>query len=199
MVAQIGSEPFIDAMEDDPDFNVIIGGRTYDPATYVAYSVVQLRRQFPQLGPSDIQARLGGFYHMGKIMECGGQCSYPKSHGAIATVYPNGEFDVTPLAPESCCTPGSVAAHALYENTRPDFLRGPGGKLDLTKSHYEQVNERTVRVTGSQYISSRSEGLPYCLKLEAGRMVGYRTIFMGSVRDRESPKCWRRDRDSRPG
>lgn len=174
-------------MEANPDFNIIVGGRTYDPASYVAYSVYQLKRQFPHLSLADIRTRLGGFYHMGKIMECGGQCSYPKSHGAISTVYLGGEFDVRPLAPEARCTPGSVAAHALYENTRPDFLRGPGGKLDLTKSNYEQLDERAVRVTGSQYITSRSEGLPYCLKLEAGRMIGYRSMFMGSVRDREFP------------
>jgi hypothetical protein len=185
VVAQIGPEPFVDAMEADPDFNVIIGGRAYDPAAYVAFCIFQLKRQFPNVARSDIQARLGGFYHMGKIMECGGQCSFPKSHGAISTIYPGGEFDVRPLAPEARCSPYSVAAHVLYENTRPDFLRGPGGKLDLTRSHYEQLDERTVRVSGSQYISSRSEGLQHCLKLEAGRMVGYRSMFLGSVRDRK--------------
>lgn len=187
MVAQIGPEPFIDAMEADPDFDVLISGRAYDPAPYVAYCVFQSKRQFPNLSFKDMETAYGGFYHMGKIMECGGQCSSPKSHGAVATVYPNGHFDVRPLAPESQCTPYSVAAHALYENTRPDLLRGPGGDLDLTGSHYEQLDDnRTVRVSGSQYRSSKSQGAPYCLKLEAGRMVGYRSIFMGSVRDRKS-------------
>lgn len=184
VVAQVGFEPFVDAMEADPDFNILIGGRAYDPATYVAYSVFQLRRQFPNLAPTEVESRYGGFYHMGKIMECGGQCSSPKSHGAVSTVYPDGKFDVRPLAPESRCTPYSVAAHALYENTRPDILRGPGGELHLKNSFYDQLEDgRTVRVSGSQYKSSRSEGLPYCLKLEAARVIGYRSMFMGSVRD----------------
>jgi hypothetical protein len=37
IVAQMGHEPFIKAMEENPDFDVIIGGRAYDPAPYAAY------------------------------------------------------------------------------------------------------------------------------------------------------------------
>jgi hypothetical protein len=171
-------------MEADPDFDILIGGRAYDPAPYVAYCAIQLRRQFPKLASTEVDTRYGGFYHMGKIMECGGQCSTPKTHGAISTVYPDGKFDVRPLAPESRCTPYSVAAHALYENTRPDILRGPGGELHLKDSRYGQLQDgRTVRVSGSQYKFSRSEGKPYCLKLEAAHVIGHRSVFMGSVRD----------------
>lgn len=174
-------------MEADPDFDVIIGGRAYDPAPYVAYSLFQLKRQYPNLNAEEIHSRYGGFLHMGKIMECGGLCSTPKSHGAVATVYPTGVFDVRPTAPESRCTPYSVAAHALYENGRPDILRGPGGALHLNESKYEQLeDQRTVRVRGSQFRSLQSQGLPYQFKLEAARVVGYRTIFLGSVRDCKS-------------
>lgn len=124
---------------------------------------------------------------MGKIMECGGQCSTPKSHGAVSTVYANGVFDVRPLAPESKCTQRSVAAHTLYENTRPDLLRGPGGALHLLDAKYEQLKDgRTIRVSGSKFVPSKADGLPYCFKLEAARLVGYRTMFFGSVADRKS-------------
>uniref|UniRef100_A0A0D2XJ11 DUF4387 domain-containing protein n=1 Tax=Fusarium oxysporum (strain Fo5176) TaxID=660025 RepID=A0A0D2XJ11_FUSOF len=116
--------------------------------------------------------KLGGFYHMGKILECGGQCSFPKSHGAVATVYENGLFDVRPTDPESMCTPLSVAAHTLYENTRPDVLRGPGGSLHLDNSKYEQLSDgRSVRVSGSVYLSSEADGKPYQLKLEAAHIL----------------------------
>ncbi|KAJ4258941.1 hypothetical protein NW762_008029 [Fusarium torreyae] len=184
VVAQMGYEPFLDAMNANPDFDVVIGGRAYDPSPYVAFSMHQLMRQTKDLSPENIQSSLGGFFHMGKIMECGGQCSLPKSHGAVATVYPNGLFEVRPTAPDSMCTPLSVAAHTLYENTRPDVLRGPGGSLHLQDSRYEQLSDgKSVRVSGSKYRSSEEDGKPYQLKLEAARMVGYRSMFMGSIRD----------------
>lgn len=173
-------------MEANPDFNVIIGGRAYDPAPYIGYAIHQLKRQVPNLSTEDIEARMGGFAHMGKIMECGGHCAKPKSHGAVATVYSTGLFDVRPTAVEACCTPQSVAAHALYENTRPDILRGPGGALYLHDAKYTQLADgRTVRVSGSEYRYSKADGKPYQFKLEAGSVIGYRTIFMGSMHDRK--------------
>ncbi|KAH7178181.1 hypothetical protein DER46DRAFT_675926 [Fusarium sp. MPI-SDFR-AT-0072] len=184
VVAQMGYEPFFDAMTANPDFNIIIGGRAYDPSPYVAFCVYQLTRQSNHLSVEELHSRLGGFYHMGKILECGGQCSFPKSHGAVATVYENGLFDVRPTDPESICTPLSVAAHTLYENTRPDVLRGPGGSVHLDNSKYEQLSDgKSVRVSGSVYLSSEADGKPYQLKLEAARIVGYRSIFMGSITD----------------
>ncbi|KAF4953312.1 hypothetical protein FGADI_6078 [Fusarium gaditjirri] len=184
VVAQMGYEPFFDAMNANPDFNIIIGGRAYDPSPYVAFCVYQLTRQSNNLSTAELHSRLGGFYHMGKILECGGQCSFPKSHGVVATVYENGLFDVRPTDPESICTPLSVAAHTLYENTRPDVLRGPGGSLHLENSEYEQLSDgKSVRVSGSVYRSSEADGKPYQLKLEAARIVGYRSMIMGSITD----------------
>ncbi|KAH7198869.1 uncharacterized protein B0J16DRAFT_280795, partial [Fusarium flagelliforme] len=183
VVAQMGYEPFLDAMNANPNFDIIIGGRAYDPSPYAAYCVHQLMRQ-TGITDEQLHSSLGGFLHMGKILECGGQCSTPKSHGAVATVYASGLFDVRPLAPDSVCTPLSVAAHTLYENTRPDVLRGPGGSIHLDNSHYEQLSDgRTVRVSGSKYRSSEEDGTPYQFKLEAARIVGYRSMFMGSVKD----------------
>lgn len=180
----MGPEPFIDAMDANPDFDVIIGGRAYDPSPYVAYCTHQLKRQVEGLTEEDMQSRIGGFLHMGKIMECGGLCSLPKSHGAVSTVYADGLFDVRPTAPDSICTPLSVAAHTLYENTRPDLLRGPGGALDLTEAKYEQLADgRSVRARGAQFRPSKEFGKPYQLKLEAARLVGYRTLFLGGVKD----------------
>jgi hypothetical protein len=135
----------------------------------------------------DIKSRLGGFLHMGKVMECGGLCSLPKSHGAVSTVYASGLFDIRPTAPNSICSPLSVAAHTLYENSRPDVLRGPGGKLHLDNAKYEQLADgRTVRVSGGRFRSSKDEGEPYQWKLESARLVGYRSIFLGSAKDRKA-------------
>ncbi|KAI1493636.1 hypothetical protein F5X96DRAFT_686993 [Biscogniauxia mediterranea] len=185
IVAQMGPEPFVDAMNANPDFDVVVGGRAYDPAPYVGYAahLAKLPLDHDRRSP-EVQRQLGGFTHMGKIMECGGICATPKSHGAIATVYRDGSFEITPLDPAARCTPLSVAAHTLYEKARPDILYGPGGYLDLNTATYEQLeDERSVRVRGSMFHFSQERGLPYQVKLEAAKVIGYRTIFMGSIRD----------------
>ena len=37
IVAQMGLEPYLKAMDEHPDFDIIIGGRAYDPAPYAAF------------------------------------------------------------------------------------------------------------------------------------------------------------------
>lgn len=188
IVAQMGPEPFVKAMEDSPDFNLVIGGRAYDPSPFVAFALYWLKKLTPDLNPETLSKLLGGFTHMGKILECGGACSVPKSATAGATVYTDGTFDVRPLDPSSRCTALSVAAHTLYEKTRPDLLHGPGGYLDLSASEYEQLEDgRAVRVRGGIFHSWQAQGVPYAVKLEAARLVGFRTMYMGSFRDREHP------------
>ena len=178
-------------MKANPDFNVIIGGRAYDPAAYVAYAAWKTGTDFTDTKSPESQQLWGGFTHMGKIMECGGLCAEPKSHGAIATVYTNGTFDISPLDPTARCTPISVAAHTLYEKTRPDILAGPGGHLDLTESVYEQLRDGgTVRVRRGRFHFLRDSGKPYQLKLEGARMTGYRTMYMGSMKDRKYNRAY---------
>lgn len=88
-------------------------------------------------------------------------------------------FDLTPLSPRERCTPLSVASHTLYEKTRPDRLPGPGGVLNLDEASYEQITEKSVRVRGAVF-----EPTPvYQIKLEGVEKLGYRTIFIGGIRD----------------
>lgn len=181
IVAQMGPEPFLQAMEAEPDFNVVVGGRAYDPSPYTAFCMFLVTRESSTALTSQ---QLGGFTHMGKIMECGALCATPKSSSAMATVYRDGTFDIKPLNLDARCTPFSVAGHSLYEKTRPDILSGPGGNLDLTHSTYTQLSdERTVRAYGATFQYSRDASLPYTVKLESAKIVGHRTIFMGGIRD----------------
>lgn len=167
IVAQMGHEPFLKAMQDHPDFDIIVGGRAYDPSPYAAFCLYN--------GFSD----LGIAYHMGKIMECGALCSSPKSQSALATVRSD-SFDITPLDPVSRCTTVSVAAHTLYEKTRPDILVGPGGSLHLEKATYEELPDcRSVRVRHGRFVKADT----YNVKLEGARTVGYRSMFFGGFRD----------------
>lgn len=114
---------------------------------------------------------------MGKIMECGGICAVPKGRSMIATMRKD-SFDLTPLSPAERCTPLSVAAHTLYEKTRPDRLPGPGGVLNLNGAKYEQVAPKTCRISGAKF-----EKTPYQVKLEGVTHLGHRTIFIGGIRD----------------
>jgi hypothetical protein len=116
---------------------------------------------------------------MGKIMECGGLCAVPKGSGMIAIMRKD-SFDLIPMNPAERCTPLSVAAHTLYEKTRPDRLPGPGGILHLDKATYEQLPDgRSVRVKGSGFSPSET----YQIKLEGVSFIGYRTVFIGGIRD----------------
>ncbi|WP_322032121.1 acyclic terpene utilization AtuA family protein [Paraburkholderia sp. J76] len=165
IVAQMGAEPIHEVLRAHPDVDVVIAGRAYDPAPFAALCMLH-----------DIDP--GVYWHMGKIMECGGLCAEPKGRVILATVRRD-SFDLEPMSPHERCTTASVAAHTLYEKTRPDRLPGPGGVLDLSGSRYEQLDARTVRVSGSAFVPSPQ----YQVKLEGAALVGYRTIFIGGIRD----------------
>ncbi|WP_428493120.1 acyclic terpene utilization AtuA family protein [Rhodopila sp.] len=165
IVAQMGAEPIARVLQDRPDIDIIIAGRCYDPAPYAALGM--------QHGIDP-----GVYWHMGKIVECGAVCAEPKGRVILATVRP-GSFDLEPMNPDERCTPASVAAHTLYEKSRPDLLAGPGGLLDLRESRYEALDSRRVRVRGSVFRPSER----YSIKLEGASVIGYRTIFIGGIRD----------------
>ncbi|ETN41222.1 uncharacterized protein HMPREF1541_03157 [Cyphellophora europaea CBS 101466] len=184
IVGQMGAEPFLDAMYAEPNYNVIVGGRSYDPAPFVAFMA------YTAMGKSRVPlsklpgSQLGGFFHIGKILECGAQCATPKSRAARATIYRDGSFDVIPLDQGARCTAVSVAAHTLYEKSRPDLLLGPGGCLDLTAASYEELEDgKSVRSMGAKFQHSRAIGEPYTIKLEGARSQGYRSMFVGAFRD----------------
>jgi len=115
---------------------------------------------------------------MGKILECGGACCEPKSGGVVATVYED-SFELTPMSPNQRCTPLSVAAHTLYEKSRPDLLAGPAGVTNVSGCTYTALDDRTVKVTGSKL----EENEHLTVKLEGASITGHRAIFIGGVRD----------------
>ena len=165
IVAQMGGEPFAKALREHPDLDIIVAGRSYDPAPFAGLCMLH------GIEP-------GIYWHMGKIVECGAVCAEPKGKVILATIRRD-SFDLEPMNPDERCTPASVAAHTLYEKTRPDLLTGPGGILDLREAVYEQLTERSVRVRGSRFIPAER----YTVKLEGAGVVGMRTVFIGGIRD----------------
>lgn len=188
VTSQMGPEPYLEAMEQDPDFDVIIGGRSYDPAPYFAFAISCFKGHDVDCERDAVLREKveGGIMHLSKLMECGALCADPKSAGAIGTIYVDGTFDIVPTDPRAKCTPTSVAAHTLYEKPRPDILYGPGGWLDLTETVYTQRQDgRTVMAKGAIFKRSVEEGLPYQVKLEGARNRGFRSMYMGGIKDRE--------------
>ena len=164
IVAMMGAEAYVAALQGGAD--VVLAGRSTDAAIFAAIPVA---RGFPK----------GLCWHAAKIMECGGAAvvTMEKPEGMICTIG-HDSFTLEPVSPAQQCSPLSVAAHALYETADPYRMLEPGGELDLTDAVYEAVNERVVRVRGSQF-----HPRPYTVKLEGARMIGYRAMVLGGVRD----------------
>lgn len=184
IVGQIGPEPMVQAMAAHPHFDIMVAGRAYDPSPFVAFCVFCSSTTSHAEGLDLSPTTIGGFTHMGKLMECGGACATPKCAASMAINYRDGSFDIRPLASGSRCTATSVAAHALYEKSRPDILHGPGGYLDLTTAKYSVLDDGiTVHVDGSVFKASKLANIPYTVKFEGAKIIGHRTIFMGSFCD----------------
>lgn len=166
IVAQMGVEPYLRAMEEYPDYDIIIGGSAYDPAPFATYAMAK--------GLEDP----GVAFNMGKMLECGAFCSQPKSKEIFVSIY-NDRFTVLPLDPGSVCSAESVAAHSLYENTHADIHPGPGGTLGLTESWYEAHPDRSCLAGGAKFHVAN----PHTIKLEGAKVTGYRAIWVGSFQD----------------
>jgi len=164
IVAAMGPEPFIAALDAGAD--IVLGGRTTDTAAICCFA---LWKGAP-LGPS---------WHAGKIGECGGQASIKEVEGrGILLRIDRDGFEVEALNDVNKCTPNSVSAHMLYENSDPFLLVEPGGVLDVTGAQYKQIAPRTTRVTGSVW-----KERPYTMKLEGASAGQYQTVMLIGIQD----------------
>ncbi len=165
IVSQIGTEPIVTLLKEGAD--VIVCGRACDTAIYASPCIYE-------------GYDLGLAFHMAKIMECGAMCSEPVAAADVMQGYIEKEyFELRPANPERRCTVARVAAHTMYEQTNPYMIYEPDGTVDLRKTTYTQIDDRTVRVSGSVFTPSKEP----TLKLEGVRCVGYRTICVGGIYD----------------
>lgn len=168
LVAQVGPEPYIEALESGTD--VVLGGRSIDVAPFVAI-------------PLDAGFDPGLTYHMAKILECGAMASEPQSGSdCLVGTITHDAFTVEPTNPGRRCTEQSVAAHTLYEKADPYTLSLPTGKVDLTDCEFEQTSRREVRVRGSEFEASDT----YSVLVEGVTKVGYRSITPAGIRGSEA-------------
>ena len=165
IVAQMGVEPFISALEQGAD--IILAGRAYDPAVFASFAVWQ-------------GFEMGLALHLGKILECASIAADPGSGSdSMFGILRKDHFILEPLNPKRSCSTTSVAAHTLYEKENPAKLHGPGGVLDLAQVEFSELDQRRVKVSGSRFIKDES----YKLKLEGAKKIGYRTLSIAGTRD----------------
>ena len=165
IVAMAGVHPFIKLLEQGAD--VVIGGRSSDAAVFAAPAI---HHGFPE--PLS--------YYLGKVLECASFCAEP--YGGKETVLGEvtaADVRVTAMHPAQRCTIASVAGHAMYERSNPYQEFVAGGMLDMTRCRYEQVSERTTRITGPQFV--RADRMR--VKLEGSGKTGERYVGLCGIRD----------------
>ncbi|MEF3046548.1 acyclic terpene utilization AtuA family protein [Pseudotabrizicola sp. L79] len=163
IVALAGAEQIQAALATGAE--IIIAGRTTDTATIAAL-------------PLSRGDHAGGAWHGAKIAECGALCSTNPTSGVIVVDFDETGFTVEAMHKTALCTPHSVSAHMLYENSDPFQLYEPGGYLDVRGARYTALDDRRVRVEGSKWVPGR-----YTVKLEGARIAGYQTTILSVLRD----------------
>jgi hypothetical protein len=163
IVGMMGVEPLQEALRENVD--LILAGRCSDPALYAAMPIMM---GFPE----------GLAWHAGKVAECGTQACTQPGRGVLCGTVRRDEFIIRACA-DSPCTPQSIAAHSLYENSDPYLHKEASGTLDLSESQYSETENQGVRVTGSLFTPAEQ----YTVKLEGAAFAGYQSIIIGGVRD----------------
>jgi hypothetical protein len=165
IVAMAGVHPFIELLRQGAD--VIIGGRSSDSCVFAAPAI---HHGFPE----------NQAYYLGKVLECASFCAEP--YGGKETVLGEVSADaveVTAMHPAQRCTVASVAGHAMYERANPFYEHVAGGTLDMSECRYEQIAEKTTRITGARFVRAPE----FRVKLEGAGKVGERFVGMVGIRD----------------
>ena len=165
IVGQIGIDPFINALNKGA--NIVLAGRACDTAIFASPAI---RAGYDS----------GLAYHMAKIIECGAMCTIPLSASDVMVADINKDnFILEPPNPLRKCTVERVAAHTLYEQVNPYYIYEPDGIVDLRKTEFEQQTDRSVRVSGSKFITEDKK----TIKVEGVKLAGYRTLSICGVID----------------
>jgi len=164
IVALAGVEQIQAALDTGAD--IVLAGRATDTALIAALPIAQGRHA-------------GAAWHAAKVSECGALCSTHPTSGVVVVDIDASGFEIVATSEQARCTPRTVAAHMLYENADPFLLHEPGGRLDVTKARYAAIDDRRVRVEGSEWKADPR----YTVKLEGARADGFQTSLLVMLRD----------------
>jgi Acyclic terpene utilisation family protein AtuA len=172
IVGMMGPEPVMEAFRRGAD--VVLAGRASDCCVIGAYGILQ--------GADPALA-----LHMGDIMECGESAmidvdGVTRTPGAnripVVGTLRGDHFLLQPGHPGMACTVVSVSAHSMYERASHTHVELPGCLLDKTTSRLEQLDRRTVRVSGTSRVER-----PYSVLVEGAKLAGWRTISILGARN----------------
>ncbi len=163
IVGMCGPEPYMRAL--DQGAQVVLGGRTSDPAPFAANAMCA------QLPPAQA-------WYAGKMLECGAAPALPKGPDCLYVTVREDGVICEPMGPRAC-TPMSVANHSLHENSSPIRHVEPGGILDTSDCRFEAVSDKATLVTGMRWTPAET----YTVKLEAAERVGHRAVSFCGTRD----------------
>ena len=164
IVGQMGVHPLMTALRSGAKY--ILAGRSCDIALFASDMI---RR--------GINAGLA--YHVGHVLECGALACDPGSPSdcLVAEVYDDGTaLFVAPNASRRC-TPYSIAAHSLYEESHPQLQFYPEGILAMEKTEFFARDARTSGIRNSVFVRS-SKPWPWSIKLEGARRLGGRKVSL---------------------
>ncbi|MGJ7506540.1 DUF4387 family protein [Variovorax sp. GT1P44] len=174
IVGQMGIHPLITALQSGAQY--IFAGRACDIALFAADMV---RR--------GIDAGIA--YHVGHVLECGALACDPgtPSDCLVAEVYDDGSAVF--VAPEAGrrCTPYSIAAHSLYEESHPQLQFYPEGILVMDQTEFFARDAATTGIRNSKFVRA-DRPWPWSIKLEGARRLGKRRVSLIHIDAADLPK-----------
>jgi hypothetical protein len=174
IVAQMGIHPLITALESGAQY--VLAGRSCDIALFASDMI---RRGIDP----------GIAYHVGHVLECGALACDPGSPSdcLVAEVYDDGTaLFIAPNANRRC-TPYSIAAHSLYEESHPQLQFYPEGILDMEKTEFFARDGRTAGIRNSQFVRS-TKPWPWSVKMEGAYRLGARKVSLIYIDPADLPK-----------
>ncbi|MBE2241934.1 MAG: DUF4387 family protein [Burkholderiaceae bacterium] len=174
IAGQMGIHPILTALQAGAKY--IFAGRSCDVALFAADMV---RR--------GIDAGLA--YHVGHVLECGALACDPGSPSdcLVAEVYDDGSAVFVAPNPERRCTPYSIAAHSLYEESHPQLQFYPEGVLLMDRTEFFARDARSAGIRGSRFIHAGAPW-PWSIKLEGSRRLGARKVSLIHIDAADLPK-----------
>jgi hypothetical protein len=174
IVGQMGIHPLITALESGAQY--LLAGRSCDIALFASDMI---RR--------GIDAGLA--YHVGHVLECGALACDPGSPSdcLVAEIYDDGTALFASPNPSRRCTPYSIAAHSLYEESHPQLQFYPEGILAMEMTQFLAKDSRVAGIRNSRFVRS-SKPWPWSIKLEGSRRLGGRKVSLIYIDPQDLPK-----------
>lgn len=174
IVGQMGIHPLITALESGAQY--VLAGRACDIALFASDMI---RR--------GIDAGLA--YHVGHVLECGALACDPGSPSdcLVAEIYDDGTALFVAPNPARRCTPYSIAAHSLYEESHPQLQFYPEGVLAMEHSEFFARGPRATGIRNSKFVHA-GKPWPMSIKLEGARRLGGRKVSLLRLDPADLPK-----------